>query len=321
MQTHVCYFSKRTKIKLNQIEPKNRSLFQIHFISMSRVFLSFIASLYLVLSSQDTVHLRGSLQQQRKDKDSSIRRHLVPTRDKKHDTSLLHPIADKTDVELFHELAKSLPPPVTDKVEMHKYADMYGTFLLPYLRRHHHLLNKGVKFLEIGLGCDMGYKSGAIASVQLWQAILTDQDELWEAEYDAACVKNLREKGQLVGINTVTGDQGNTEVLQRWIKETGGQFDIIIDDGGHRSDQMYDSFMNLWPELKPGESYNLLALVLVARNKQILTITVSTTAKKQRKPSIHPSITLFTILYIIIRRALLHRGHASRSHGRLCRQN
>jgi hypothetical protein len=129
---------------------------------------------------------------------------------------------------------------------------MYGNYLIPYLRRHHHLLNKGVKFLEIGLGCGM-YKEGAVASVQLWQSILTDQDELWEGEYDAQCVIDLREKGLLNGVKIVTGDQGDQEVLQRWIKETGGQFDIVVDDGGHHNDQIYDSFMNLWPEVKPGE--------------------------------------------------------------------
>jgi hypothetical protein len=160
---------------------------------MSRVFLSFIASLYLVLSSQDTTYLRGSLQQQqRKDKDSSIRRHLVPTRDKKHDTSLLHPIADKTDVELFHELAKSLPPPVTDKVEMHKYADMYGTFLLPYLRRHHHLFAR-IKFPLLSLSiviCDFSNSSILVVAVCYMVSTL-DEKEI-RAEISSTWLKKQR---------------------------------------------------------------------------------------------------------------------------------
>jgi hypothetical protein len=35
----------------------------------------------------------------------------------------------------------------------------------------------------------------------------------------------------LDGINTVTGDQENVEVLKGWLQTTGGNFDIIVDDG------------------------------------------------------------------------------------------
>jgi len=224
-----------------------------------------MAFLSVVLSQTSSVSLRGggSSGNQEEESNSSSKsmttrridsiRRLIPTSDKKHDTAELHAKAEKTDTELFYELVLNLPPPTTDKVTAHHYAELYGNYLVPYLRRQHHLLNKGVKFFEIGLGCDMGYKEGAIASPQLWQAILTDQDELWEGEFDAECVKNLLDKGLLKGVHTVTGDQGNTDVLHRWIQETGGQFDIVVDDGGHRNDQIYDSFMTLWPEVKPGE--------------------------------------------------------------------
>ena len=173
----------------------------------------------------------------------------------RHESSILHPVAEKTDVELFHELARSLPSPLTDKCGEHQYAEMYGSYFVPYLRRQRHLLKKGIKFLEIGLGCNMGYREGAIASVQLWQSILNDQDEYWEAEYKEECVKELQEKGKLTGVNIVTGDQGNVTVLQRWIQETGGHFDVIIDDGGHHNNHIYESFMNLWPIVKPGGLY------------------------------------------------------------------
>lgn len=159
----------------------------------------------------------------------------------------------KTDVEIFYEVGKSLVP-MTDKIT-HRYSEMYGTFFLPYLHRQHNVLKRGIKFLEIGLGCNMGYKGGAIASTQLWKSFLTEQDEHWEAEYDAECVKMLQDRGKLKDVRVVTGDQGNATVLQSWIQQTGGQFDIIIDDGGHRNDHIYASFMNLWPQLKPGGLY------------------------------------------------------------------
>jgi hypothetical protein len=43
--------------------------------------------------------------------------------------------------------------------------------------------------------------------------------------------------------------------LDRWIKESGGDFDVIIDDGGHANCQIWTSFLKLWPTLKSGGFY------------------------------------------------------------------
>ena len=39
------------------------------------------------------------------------------------------------------------------------------------------------------------------------------------------------------------------------VQTTGGGFDAIIDDGGHRNDQIKTSFDELWPALLPGGVY------------------------------------------------------------------
>ncbi len=62
---------------------------------------------------------------------------------------------DLTDPQKFYEIANSCDP-VSDKVNLHRYQEMYGTYLLPYVRRQH-FLKKKTKFLEIGLGCDSFY--------------------------------------------------------------------------------------------------------------------------------------------------------------------
>ena len=103
--------------------------------------------------------------------------------------------------------------------------------------------------LEIGLGCNMGYGPGA--SVNLYRTLFPEA-ELWEAEYNAACVEMSKKKGQLKDIHILTGDQGDDDVLDRWVETSGGNFDVVIDDGGHQNCQIWHSFLKLWPALKPG---------------------------------------------------------------------
>ena len=155
--------------------------------------------------------------------------------------------------QVFFNTARSFEQ-ITDKVTDlnrtgHHYDIMYGQYLLPYYARH-----PNMKMLEIGLGCDMIYGPGASAMLH---KKLFPQAQLWEAEYNATCVHNAQVSGDssLDGINILTGDQGNVDVLDRWIDESGGNFDVIIDDGGHRQCQIWTSFLKLWPELKPGGLY------------------------------------------------------------------
>ena len=51
------------------------------------------------------------------------------------------------------------------------------------------------------------------------------------------------------------GDQANIVDLQRFISENGGDFDMIIDDGGHTMEQMQISLNYLWDQVKPGGLY------------------------------------------------------------------
>lgn len=137
--------------------------------------------------------------------------------------------------------------PTPDKVTRHSYQTMYGRFLLPYYHQ-----NPNMKMLEIGLGCNMNYGPGA--SVLLYKTLFP-QAELWEAEYVERCVKQYKNSDILKGINVLTGDQGDYNTLDSWIQESGGNFDVIIDDGGHQNCQIWNSFMKLWPTVKPGGLY------------------------------------------------------------------
>eukprot|EP00551_Chaetoceros_affinis_P003167 CAMPEP_0203643266 /NCGR_PEP_ID=MMETSP0088-20131115/8706_1 /ASSEMBLY_ACC=CAM_ASM_001087 /TAXON_ID=426623 /ORGANISM="Chaetoceros affinis, Strain CCMP159" /LENGTH=301 /DNA_ID=CAMNT_0050499399 /DNA_START=95 /DNA_END=1000 /DNA_ORIENTATION=+ len=164
-----------------------------------------------------------------------------------------------SDEEIFYQTAQSLEP-VTDKVSSHTYHVMYGQFLLPFYRR-----KPNMRFFEIGLGCDMNYGPGA--SVALWRKLIP-QAEIWEGEYDAECVENAKRNGMLNDINVVTGDQGDVNVLDDWIRQmNGGEFDVVIDDGGHDNCQIWTTFQKFWPLLKPGGLY-FIEDMLVGRYPQ-----------------------------------------------------
>lgn len=157
--------------------------------------------------------------------------------------------------ELFQSIVKKQVK-YTDKIVEHKYSEMYGTFLLPYIHRTHQQ-GKQVKFFEIGLGCDKSITpTGTEArGVKVWKGVLSDQDELWIAEYDKECVEKATKHNLLDGVHMLIGDQSDRDVLQSWIKTSAGQFDIIVDDGGHYQHHIMNSFVELWPQLKMGGLY------------------------------------------------------------------
>jgi len=68
------------------------------------------------------------------------------------------------------------------------------------------------KMLEIGLGCDQSYGPGA--SARAWRSWLPNI-ELWEAEYNGACVEKTRGKMRALGIHPLVGDQANRTTLNR----------------------------------------------------------------------------------------------------------
>eukprot|EP00667_Euglena_gracilis_P007894 EG_transcript_7974 len=138
--------------------------------------------------------------------------------------------------------------PVTDKVHGHVYHLMYGIFLGPF--RH----TVPFKFFEIGLGCDMEYGPGA--SARMWRQYLANAD-LWEADLDQACVRSHSKPLRELGITALHGNQANFDDLRRWVKQTGGRFNAVVDDGGHSNTMILKTFALLWGEVVPCGLYFL----------------------------------------------------------------
>jgi len=135
----------------------------------------------------------------------------------------------------------------TDKVTDHHYNYAYQQYL-PDLR------HSPVRFVEIGLGCDMHYGPGK--SLDLWDRYFTHKDaQIFFMEYDAICAEKLHLSRPRVSVDA--GDQANVTVLNSFIEKHGGNFDIIVDDGGHTMVQQITSLVNLFPALSSGGLYFL----------------------------------------------------------------
>lgn len=153
----------------------------------------------------------------------------------------------------------------SDKFTRHHYEYIYGKYLA-----HPHLFKAGLKVLEIGLGCTMNYGPGE--SVKLWKTWFKDvQDfDLHFMEYDKECVEKWANHENMKDLTIHIGDQNNTVDLENIFLKANitkptegafrnngfGQFDIIVDDGGHYFDQIRTSFEVLFKDaLAPGGLY------------------------------------------------------------------
>nr|WP_299379340.1 glycosyltransferase [uncultured Halomonas sp.] len=123
---------------------------------------------------------------------------------------------------------------VSDKWSL--YLDEYERLLYPYK-------DKEVNVLEIGI------QNGG--SLEIWADYFKNAHRLVGCDIEKKC-------GELVyddeRIHIIVGD-ANSSIAFDSIKKTSPTFDIIIDDGSHRSSDIIKSFMRYFPLLEEGGSY------------------------------------------------------------------
>eukprot|EP01032_Pedospumella_encystans_P023879 gene23879-27020_t len=78
---------------------------------------------------------------------------------------------------------------------------------------------------------------------------------IWEAEYDEECVTSYGEQGKLKGVSVLTGNHSDPKMARKWIRKSGGKFDVIVYDGSHKNSHIMNTFLALWPALNPGGNY------------------------------------------------------------------
>lgn len=139
----------------------------------------------------------------------------------------------------------------SDKSEHHGY-DRYYDFLLSPLR------NKNVKLVEIGV------EKGR--SLQTWQVYFGSKAKIYGIGYGNFQKSKYDDCGNVmetkVGVNhegqicrIYRGDQSDVPFLNYFANATGGNFDVLIDDGSHLPSHQMVSFETLWPHVAPGGVY------------------------------------------------------------------
>ncbi len=128
----------------------------------------------------------------------------------------------------------------SDKNSGHSYTALYHQHFQA-LRDHQ------VRLLEIGIG---GYEDplGGGASLRMWRDYFA-RGEIFGLDYYAKHINEER-------IRVFQGSQADPRVLAGLVDATGGEgFNIIIDDGSHRSEHVTATFMMLFQFVKEGGWY------------------------------------------------------------------
>lgn len=132
-----------------------------------------------------------------------------------------------------------------DAKKMNTYAAIHGTDKLGHGYVSHyakHLPEKCESLLEIG-----AFKG---ASLRMWKDLYPKTKiSCFDLFLDPDNIS--KEEVEAMGITAYKGDQGYPEQLA----QVQGEFDVIVEDGSHRSDHQIITFKTLWPRVKPGGVY------------------------------------------------------------------
>jgi hypothetical protein len=122
----------------------------------------------------------------------------------------------------------------TDKaMEKHGFTEIYEHFFHPFR-------GEPTRFFEIGIA-----EGGSLA---LWSDYFPEASIFAIDIVDNSSMDSKR-------VKTFVADQADRDQLDAFIEKFGGDFDVILDDGGHAMDHQQISFGHLMKHVKPGGYY------------------------------------------------------------------
>lgn len=120
----------------------------------------------------------------------------------------------------------------TDKcADRHNFLEIYEPFFEP-------IRDDSIRFFEIGILTGLSH----LMWVNYFQ----------NAKVFGIDIRDFSQAAAGSGIMTFVADQSNRNDLSDFVQASGGNFDIILDDGGHAMDHQQVSLAYLFKEVKPG---------------------------------------------------------------------
>ena len=147
----------------------------------------------------------------------------------------------------------------SDKINQHRFYELYCDLLEKYRGR------EAMRMLEIGFGCGHHVHG---SSALMWREYFDPKHNtgfiLHEVDLDTPshqkCLEDFLIKHggyekRNHASNVYLGNQGDKDFMESLLGKSGGNYDIIVDDGGHTSELSRNSFEVLWKSVKPGGLY------------------------------------------------------------------
>ena len=146
-------------------------------------------------------------------------------------------------------LHKILEAAGSDKAGHHGYTRYYSREFEP-------LRAKAIRLVEIGV------QEGR--SMKAWQNYFSNAATHvygigygnWQTQFKTECDAASQTATSAPSACTIfRGDQSDLQFLKAFLEDSGGRFDIVIDDGSHVPDHQRITFEALWPSVAPGGLY------------------------------------------------------------------
>jgi hypothetical protein len=137
----------------------------------------------------------------------------------------------------------------SDKTTRHGYDRVYTPLFEP-------LRAQPIRFVEIGV------HEGK--SMKAWQAFFSAGSHVfgigygnWQQDFNTKChaAKETATLDLSSQCDLYRGDQSNITFLRAFLQDSGGRFDIVVDDGSHLPNHQRITFETLWPTVVSGGLY------------------------------------------------------------------
>lgn len=119
-----------------------------------------------------------------------------------------------------------------------KVSDKWSLYLSEYHRLFAGYRNHPIRLLEIGV------QNGG--SLEIWSKYFSEARRLVGCDINPACEKLVYDDPR---ISVVVGDANDDATEKKIVNLTAGRYDVIIDDGSHRSGDIVKSFARYFPHL------------------------------------------------------------------------